>query len=166
MAVFQLVWLLSLFSYHKTKYWDLTDGEFLVMIVSCLTRHWNERVFRESWLESTFSFFFFLDLWESCGSIGRSIAGHKGNRESTRRPKESIHLDPWGLPETEPPTKEWAWAGPRPPAHMSQMCSLIFIWVPQILEQVLWLLLTLLPVCGSHFLNGAALPGLNEKGCT
>ena len=29
----------------------------------------------------------------------------------------SINLNPWGLPETEPPTKEHTRAGPRPLAH-------------------------------------------------
>jgi hypothetical protein len=39
---------------------------------------------------------------ESCGRIGGRI--EKAN--STGRPIESTNLDPWGLPETEPPTKE------------------------------------------------------------
>jgi hypothetical protein len=39
----------------------------------------------------------------------------KGLGDFTGRPTESTMLDPWGLPETEPPTKEQAWAGPGPP---------------------------------------------------
>ena len=46
------------------------------------------------------------------------IEGPKVDRDSTGRPRESTNLDPWGLPETEPPGKEHAWAGPRPPEHM------------------------------------------------
>jgi len=40
-----------------------------------------------------------------------------GDRYSIR-PTESTHLNSWGLPEAEPPTKEHAQAEPRPPAHM------------------------------------------------
>jgi hypothetical protein len=39
--------------------------------------------------------------------------GPQGDRNSTGRPTESTNLDPWGLSETELPTKELAWAGPR-----------------------------------------------------
>jgi hypothetical protein len=37
-------------------------------------------------------------------------------RSTTRRPAESwVHR---GLTEAEPPTEEYTWAEPRPPAHM------------------------------------------------
>lgn len=41
-----------------------------------------------------------------------------GVKDTTRRPTEPTNQDPWGLTETEPPTKEHAWAGPGPPTHM------------------------------------------------
>ena len=50
-------------------------------------------------------------------------------KDTTRRPAEPTNLGPWRLTETKPPTKEHTWAGPRPPTHMYQMCSLVFIWV-------------------------------------
>jgi hypothetical protein len=31
--------------------------------------------------------------------------------------QQSTNLDSWKLSETEPPTKEHAWAGQRPPGH-------------------------------------------------
>jgi hypothetical protein len=46
------------------------------------------------------------------------IEGPKKDMDSTERPTESIDLDPLCLPETELSTKEQAWAGHRPPAHM------------------------------------------------
>ena len=48
--------------------------------------------------------------------VGGRIKDPEGNRNSTGRPTESTNLDPWGLSETEPPTKEAGpQAGPRPP---------------------------------------------------
>jgi hypothetical protein len=38
----------------------------------------------------------------------------------TERPTESTN---WTLGETEPLTKELAWAGPRPPAHIYSRCA-------------------------------------------
>jgi hypothetical protein len=35
-------------------------------------------------------------------------------RDATRRPTESTNLNPWELPETEPPIKEKTWTGSRP----------------------------------------------------
>ena len=34
--------------------------------------------------------------------------------DNTKRPTESTNLCPWGLKETEPLTKECAWAGSSP----------------------------------------------------
>jgi hypothetical protein len=42
----------------------------------------------------------------------------KGPGEDRNSRESSINLDPWGLLETEPPTKEHTWAGPRPHAPM------------------------------------------------
>jgi hypothetical protein len=38
----------------------------------------------------------------------------KGNWNSRGKPSELTNLDPWGLSETESPTKNHMWAGPRP----------------------------------------------------
>ena len=59
-----------------------------------------------------------MELLESCGRVGGRIEEPEEDRDSTGRPTESTNLDLWGLPETEPLTKEQAWAGPRPPAHV------------------------------------------------
>jgi hypothetical protein len=48
-----------------------------------------------------------LKSWES-------IEAARGIKDTTRRPTESTNLGPEGLTETEPPTKEHAWAEPRP----------------------------------------------------
>jgi hypothetical protein len=37
-----------------------------------------------------------------------------------RRPVVSTNPEPWELPETEPPTWQYTWAGPRPPTHIQQ----------------------------------------------
>ena len=34
----------------------------------------------------------------------------EGVKDTTRRPTESTNLDPYVFTETEPPTKEYAWA--------------------------------------------------------
>lgn len=45
------------------------------------------------------------------------IAG-TGVVKDTKGPTESTNLGPWGLTDTEPPTKEDAGAEPRSPEHM------------------------------------------------
>jgi hypothetical protein len=55
-----------------------------------------------------------MELGDSYGRIGERIAGPKGERNSTERPIQSTNLDPWGS-ESEPPTNEHTWVGPRPP---------------------------------------------------
>ena len=50
--------------------------------------------------------------------MGERIAYPKGDTKSIGRPIESTNLDPMRLSETEPPTKEHTWAGPRLPTHM------------------------------------------------
>ena len=47
-----------------------------------------------------------------CGRVGGRTEGPEEDRASKGRPPESTNLDPWGLPETELPTKEQTWAGP------------------------------------------------------
>ena len=62
-----------------------------------------------------------MDLQESCRRVGGRIEGPQEDSDSTGRPTKSTNLDPWGLPETEPPTKKQAWAGPRPPhTHVAE----------------------------------------------
>lgn len=59
-----------------------------------------------------------MEVRESCGRVEGRVEGPRGDRDSTKRPTESTNLDLWGLPKTEPPTKEHIWAGPRSP-HIS-----------------------------------------------
>jgi hypothetical protein len=59
-----------------------------------------------------------MELGESYGRVGGRIKKSKEDRASLGRRTESTNLNPWGLSETEPPTKEQAQAGPRSPAHM------------------------------------------------
>jgi hypothetical protein len=59
-----------------------------------------------------------LNRDQSSGRVERRIGRPKENRGSTGRLEQSINLDSWGLPETEPPIQEQALAGLRPPAHM------------------------------------------------
>ena len=52
--------------------------------------------------------------------------------EESRTPQEdlqSTNLCPWGLTETEPPTKEHTGAGPGPITHLYQMFRVVFMWV-------------------------------------
>ena len=58
------------------------------------------------------------NLGKSYGRLGRRIEGPKEDKDSTERPTESTNLVLRGLPETESPTKEQAWAGPRPHEDM------------------------------------------------
>jgi hypothetical protein len=48
----------------------------------------------------------------SLGSLVKEL-GEGQDRTSTRRPMDQQTCIPWRLPETEPPTKEHPWAGPR-----------------------------------------------------
>ena len=59
-----------------------------------------------------------MKLREARGRVVGRIEGLGGDKDSTRRPTESTNLDPWGLPETEPPTKELTWSELRPPVHI------------------------------------------------
>lgn len=49
------------------------------------------------------------------GRVRGRIEGAEGDGNPIGRPTVSTNLDPWELPETEPPTKEHTWAGPRLP---------------------------------------------------
>ena len=45
------------------------------------------------------------ELKESCGRVGDRIKGAGEVKDTTTRPTELTNLGPWGLIETEPPTK-------------------------------------------------------------
>lgn len=97
-------------------------------------------------------------------SIEEKIGGPEGDRNTTGRPTESTIVVPWGLLlETEPLTKKHTWIGPRGPAHMKQICSLVFMHVFQQFEQ--GPSRNLLCACGSHPLNWAALTRVSGRGC-
>jgi hypothetical protein len=67
-----------------------------------------------------------IGLNGSCERVGNRIEGVKDN---TRRPTESTNLGPWDLKETEPLTKEHAWAGLSTPYRFVADYNLVFIWV-------------------------------------
>jgi hypothetical protein len=47
-----------------------------------------------------------IELQDSYEKAGGRMEGPEGDRNSTGRPTESTDVDPAGLSETEPPTKE------------------------------------------------------------
>jgi hypothetical protein len=66
-----------------------------------------------------------------CVRVGGRTEEPWGCRDFTRIPTESTNLNHWGLPETVPPTKCHIYAVPtHSPTYIYQMCSLVFIWVP------------------------------------
>ena len=50
--------------------------------------------------------------------VGGRIKGGGGVKDTSRRPTESTNWDPWGLTESEPPTKEYMCAVPRLPTYL------------------------------------------------
>ena len=48
------------------------------------------------------------------GRVRGRIEGAEGDGNPIGRPTVSTNLDPWELPETEPPTKEHTLACPKP----------------------------------------------------
>lgn len=69
------------------------------------------------------------------------------NKNSTRRKTEATNLDPWGLSETEVPTKEHTQVNLSPiPTPTSAHLQLRFHVGPEHLEQ--WLSQKLLPLFG------------------
>ena len=56
-----------------------------------------------------------MEIRDHYGRVRGKIDGPQRDRTYPRgRPTESTNLDPWKLPETEPPTKEQIQAGPWP----------------------------------------------------
>jgi hypothetical protein len=81
-----------------------------------------------------------MELVESHRRVGGRPEETEEDRDFTGRPSELTYMV---LPETEPPTKEHTWAGPRLPACMYQRCSSVFMWG---LQQLEWMLsMNLLP---------------------
>ena len=55
------------------------------------------------------------------GSLVQGLGEGLRDPEESGIPQEdqqSNNMDPWRFPETEPPTKDHTWAGPRSLAHM------------------------------------------------
>ena len=108
-----------------------------------------------------------MQLRDFYGRFRERIDSPEGDRNSTGRPTESTNLDPWGLSETEPPTKEHTQAGPSPPPNPSTYVvdvQLSLYTAPELLKQGLSQKLP--SVCGILSLNWAALSGLSGRGCT
>jgi hypothetical protein len=78
--------------------------------------------------------------------------------------QESTNLHPWGLSESQPPTKDHAQAGPRPPHTYVADVQLGLHVGPEQLE--LGLSQKLLPLSGVFSSSWTALSGLHRKGCT
>jgi hypothetical protein len=51
------------------------------------------------------------------GRVRAKIEGAEGDGNLIRRPTVSTNLDPWELPETEPPIKEHTWSSLIPLAQ-------------------------------------------------
>lgn len=58
------------------------------------------------------------EVGKSCPSVEGRNEGPEEDRDSKGRPTESTNLDPRGLPESEPPTKEHTGARTRPLAQI------------------------------------------------
>ena len=60
--------------------------------------------------------------------IGGKFGAPKGDRNTTGRPTESLNLDPWGSQSLNHQPKNIHGLDLGLPAHMQQMCSLVFMW--------------------------------------
>jgi hypothetical protein len=58
------------------------------------------------------------EVGDPCERVRERIEGPQGDVNPMGRSTVSINLDPRELLETEPPTKEHTWAGPRSPIRM------------------------------------------------
>jgi hypothetical protein len=98
-------------------------------------------------------------LWKN-----KKNCGPEGDRNSTGRSIESTKLDPGCSQSPEPPTREHAWAGPRPP-HTYVVDVQLGLYVgPEQMEQ--GLSQNLLPVDGICSFSWAVLSGLSGRGST
>ena len=57
-----------------------------------------------------------VELKKSCGRVGGRNEGVRRFKDTIKRPTESTSLGSWILTGTKPPTKKYAWAGPKPSA--------------------------------------------------
>jgi hypothetical protein len=71
-----------------------------------------------------------MELGDAYGRTGGRTAGPEGDRNSTGRPTESTNLDPWDSQSLNQQPKNIHRLDLCLPAHMQQMCSLVFMWVP------------------------------------
>jgi hypothetical protein len=55
---------------------------------------------------------------EPNGRVRERLEGAKGDGNLIGRTTVSTNMDPSGLPEAKPPTKEHTWAGPWPLTHL------------------------------------------------
>ena len=62
--------------------------------------------------------------------IGIWIIGPGGDRNSTGERTESTNLDPWGSQGWNHQPKNIHWLDLDLSTHMKQICSLVFMWVP------------------------------------
>jgi hypothetical protein len=62
------------------------------------------------------------EVWDPYGRDRGRIEGAEGDGNHIGRPTVSSNLDPWELPETEPPTKDPTWTVLKPLTHMKQDC--------------------------------------------
>jgi hypothetical protein len=61
-----------------------------------------------------------MEVRDPCGRVRRRIEGPQGDDNPTGILTVSTNLDPWELPETEPPTNGHPGAGPRPPGRCNR----------------------------------------------
>ena len=105
-----------------------------------------------------------MELEESCGRVGGRTKGPEEHRNATERPTKSTNLDPRGLPETDPLTKEQAWARPWLPIlhYVADVQLDIHVGSP---TARVGLSLNLLPAYGSHSPNWGTFSGLRGREC-
>ena len=60
---------------------------------------------------------YWTEVRNSYGKFRGKNEGTEGDSNPIGRPTVSTNLDPWELPETEPPTKEHTWSSLITPVH-------------------------------------------------
>ena len=65
-----------------------------------------------------------MEVRDSYRRVRSRMEGTEGDYNPIGRPTVSTNLYLWELPQTEPPTKEHVWAGPRPPAHVVERAAM------------------------------------------
>jgi hypothetical protein len=93
--------------------------------------------------------------------LGGRVEGPEGIGTPQEDPTESTNLDPWGLSETEPPTKEHTLGATGPPhTYVADVQLGLHVGPPTTRTRCI-------PkaVCGICFSNWAALSGFSGRGC-